>query len=144
MEDRVRSVVLQITGDMSLTEDMDDDEAAILLEWGSRIARRLTLTTVEMPDEQARQALDSHVVNLRRIMRRINSLIGGKQDGAATQDLAANVSSIFEAAAEMPVLQVNQPDDISQFAAQLSFLSARGALGASLTRLSSTEPENNE
>lgn len=144
MEDRIRSVVLQITGDMSVTEDMDDAEATILLEWGAAMARRLALTTVEMTDDQARESLDSHIVNLRRIMRRINSLVSSKQSGATIDDIAAKTSGVFVLATEMPVLQPDRPEDINQFAAQLSFLSAEGTLRAVLSRLSSSEREEHE
>lgn len=144
MEDRIRSVVLQITEDMSLTEDMEDAEAMILLDWGARIARRLTLLTVEMTDDQAREALDDHVVNLRRTMRRVNSLIGSKRDALSVDEVATKVSPIFDTAAEVPVLQPDRPEDISQFAAQLSFLSAGSTLRAILARLSPDEQKNHE
>jgi hypothetical protein len=144
MEDRIRSVVLQITEDMSLTEDMDDTEAMILLEWGSHIARRLTLMTVEMTDDQAREVLDNHIVNLRRTIRRVNSLIGSKRDGASIDDIALKVGPIFDVAAEVPVLQPDKPEDTNQFAAQVSFLSTSGTLRAILARLSPDEQENHE
>lgn len=144
MEDRVRRIVLQITEDMSLTEDMDDAEAMTLLDWGSTMARRLTLHTVEMPEEDADTYLEDQIYRLRRTIRRINSFIGSKTVGSPVDDLAMKLDAIFNAAQEVPVLQPSQPDDMHQFAAQLSFVSTSGTLNAILARLAPEERETYE
>jgi len=144
MDDRVQRVVLQITEDMSLTEDMDDAEAMTLLDWGSTMARRLTLYTVEMQEEDADSFLEDQIYRLRKTIRRINSFIGSKLGGASVDDQAMKIGAIFEAAQDVPVLEPNQPDNMNQFAAQLSFVSASGTLNAILSRLAPEERETYE
>ncbi len=115
MEKKARYAVESITGDSSLTDDMDDALAARLIEWGGQHARRLaeSFTGVEIEEE-----LDTNLQNLRRVMRRINKLVG-MRDRADSVELVKLLSKMFEAAAEVPALQALPPDDLEAMVMQI-------------------------
>lgn len=109
MEDRIQRVVTQILGDMSLTEDMDDAQASVLLDWGSSTARHLALTTIDLEDEQAYAVLDPHLTNLRRTMRRVNKLFANL-DGTSADELVGLLGGVFESLGTLPGKGGGAPD----------------------------------
>jgi len=82
--------VERILGDESLTADLTDDAARLLLDWG--LARAVAV--VQQAEGLSQEELDAHITALRRAMRQVN-----KQAGEATpetqvkrvQDLLAEI-----------------------------------------------------
>lgn len=85
-----RRAVERILGDESLTADLTDDAARLLLDWG--LARAVAV--VQQAEGLSQEELDAHITALRRAMRQVN-----KQAGEATpetqvkrvQDLLAEI-----------------------------------------------------
>jgi hypothetical protein len=134
IEDRIRRVVSQVTEDASLTEDMDDAPAMRLLDWGSSVARRLALLTVEMEDQQADEVLEPQLQSLRRTIRRVNKLVAMLPD-AASDEVTEGLQRIFEAAAELPRVGEGAPVEVSELAGRLAAQSPDAVLDAVLAHL---------
>lgn len=127
LEDRITQAVTGITGNMSLTEDMDDVEAAALLDWASRVVREVVLLTVEMEDAPAEAHLDPILSEVRRVMRRINDIIGGLSDLPA-EELVRSLSAMFDARAGVPVAVNTIPGDFEELAGEIAAATRAEAL----------------
>ncbi len=122
IEQRISQAAESIMGDASLTGDITDEEASLLLNWGAAFASRVAGQTVSMDDANATAYLDGALRNLRRVIRRINKLVGEAGD-LPPDDQAGYLQGIFEAAVQVPGLQT-QPLDFVALAAELSRLTA--------------------
>ncbi len=131
MENKFRYAIEFITGDSSLTDDMDDAQASRLLDWGAQHARRLASKSAGIEVEED---LDTHLQNLRRVMRRINKLVG-MMDFADPEEMSSTLSKIFEAAAEVPALKALPPEDLDEMVAQLTSIPRGDALEMIMSRL---------
>jgi len=81
LDARRRLAIEMILESEGLTDDLQDDEAEILLDWGLTQAEACALTTQEIADEEkARLALDQGVTVVRRAMRLINDLVAERMD----------------------------------------------------------------
>lgn len=120
-------VAEQLLEDSSLTGDLDDAEGRRLLEWGLPITKQLAEQTAGMTLEEAIAYLELALKNLRRVIRRINKLIGSL--ASSTQDeLVSLLEKIFEAAGEVPVLEFTPPTALESEAANLQGLTPGEAL----------------
>jgi uncharacterized protein (TIGR00730 family) len=131
MENKFRYAIELITGDSSLTDDMDDDQASRLLTWGEQQARRLASKSAGIEVEEE---LDTNLQNLRRVMRRINKLVG-MLDFGEPEEMSSILSKIFEAAADVPAIKALPPDDLDEMVAQLKSLPRGEALEMIMSRL---------
>ena len=145
MEDRIRQAVTQITGNVSLTDEMDDAAAAILLEWGSTMATHLVHASADQPPEQAEQYMEANMPNLRRVMRRINGTIGSLSY-ESPEEIAERLSGLFEAAQQTPPLtDCEVPGEMSLVAFGLKQKSQTDAVTAILRLLTPGYlPDNDE
>jgi hypothetical protein len=73
---RAQLAAEQILDDASLTDEMSDPEASKVIEWAVSVARQLAEQTSGLDNAQAQQVLDEQVQNLRKVVRRINGLVG--------------------------------------------------------------------
>jgi hypothetical protein len=111
IDDRVRRAAENILGNESLGDDLMDDEAQKLLDWGLGLAEQFARSTHTMDDVQAEPVLDEGLTALRRTMRRVGKLVG--ELGLADPETAQKrLMKALEAADELPGVQVQPPDDL--------------------------------
>ena len=135
MDNRTRQVIEQITGDSSLTDDVNDTEGIRLLNWGTAHARRLVMYTFEMDDFAANEYLETQIPNLRRVIRRTNKLVAAAS-AAAIEEIATRLQALLEAAQQVPVITPQPPDDFQVAAQTLQSLPPDAALTQVLAYLS--------
>jgi hypothetical protein len=126
-EDRLQRAAEMILGDEGLTDEMQDAPASRLLDWAVSAAHRLAEQTADMDEAQAQAFLDERVQDLRRVVRRINKLMGAHANGAG-DEIGDTLQKIIEAASQVPVLAPQPPTDLSSAAQQVQSLSAEEAL----------------
>ncbi len=102
VEERIKRAATQILDDASLTEDMDDVEASQLIDWAVAISRRLAESTAGLDDAQAAEALETHIQNLRRLVRRINKLVGVLGNQPPVEEIDGALDKIVEATSAVP------------------------------------------
>ncbi len=106
LEARKHLAIEMVLESEGLTDDLQDDEAEILLDWGLAQAEAYALATQETAnEEEARLAIDQGVRVIRRAMRCINDLVAERMDlsdGEMVEDLLQLVSL----ARELPRIQV--------------------------------------
>ena len=106
LEARKRLAIEMILKSEGLTDDLEYDEAEILLDWGLAQAEAYALDTQEIADEEeTRLTLDKGVTTVRRAMRLINDLVAERMDlndGEMVEELLRLVSL----AKELPRVQV--------------------------------------
>lgn len=108
---RARQLEAQILDDSSVTDDLDDTPAKVLLEWGLQAARRIAEATAGQPDVQAGEVMDAAIVSLRRTMRRVGKLVADF-DSLAPDELADKLAGVLDAGGATGVLSV--PPDVAQ------------------------------
>ena len=106
LEARKRLAIEILLESESLTDDLQDDEAEILLDWGLAQAEACALATQEIAnEEEARLALDQGVTTVRRAMRLVNDIVAERMDlgdGEMVEDLLRLVSLVKD----LPRVQV--------------------------------------
>ncbi|MFB0538098.1 MAG: hypothetical protein ACETWR_24310 [Anaerolineae bacterium] len=111
LEARKRLAIEILLESESLTDDLQDDEAEILLDWGLAQAEACALATQEIADEEeARPALDQGVTTVRQLMRFINDIVAERMDlgdGEMVEDLLRLVSLVKD----LPHVQVIASDE---------------------------------
>ncbi len=135
VDTRTRQVVEQITGDSSLTDDVNDSEGIRLLNWGTAHARRLVMYTFEMDDYAAEEYLEAQIPNLRRVIRRTNKLVAAAS-AATVEEIATRLQALLEAAQQVPVITPQPPDDFQAAAQTLQSLPPDAVLTELLAYLS--------
>jgi len=105
LDARRRLAIERILESEGLTDDLQDDEAEILLDWGLAQAEAYALATQEIADEEeARLAIDHGVTTVRQAMRSINDLVAERMDlsdGEMVEKLLYSISL----AKELPPIQ---------------------------------------
>jgi hypothetical protein len=100
LEARRRLAIEMILESESLTDDLQDDEAEILLDWGLAQVEACALATQDTADkEEARLVLDQGVKTVRRAVRFINDLVAERidlSDGEMVEELLRLVSMVRE------------------------------------------------
>lgn len=127
MEDRLQWALQQIIGDESLTGDLEDNEAQRLLDWGIGHVRRLVQQTSALDDAGAQAQLEPQLQALRRVIRRINKLVGSISS-AAPDEIDQRLQEILESAEQSLALSVERPADTSTVAKQIGELAPAEAL----------------
>jgi len=105
LEARKRLAIEMILESESLTDDLQDDEAGILLDWGLTQAEAYALATQEITDEEeTRLALDQGVTTVRRAMRFINDLVAERMD-LSDGEMVEELLHLISLARELPRVQ---------------------------------------
>jgi hypothetical protein len=120
-------VAEQLLEDSSLTGDLDDSEARRLIEWALPISKQLVEQTFNMTEAQAEAHLYPTLKNLRRVMRRINKLVGSLASSTPDERVTL-LEKIFEAAGEIPILEFTPPTVLESEAENLQGLAPNEAL----------------
>lgn len=134
IEERARQAAEQLLDDEGLTAEMQDAEAQTLLDWGIAFSRRLSEHTFGMDDISAEEYLSAALPNLRRVIRRINKLIGSLSQ-ADIELSVSRLAGIFESAAQVPDLAAAPSDDLAALAGNLAQLPSADALAQILSLL---------
>jgi hypothetical protein len=140
MDDRRQQAVERILGDASLTDYLDDAQGRRLLDWGAQLARWQVVQTTVMGAEQADAFVEERVQDVRKVIRRINRLVGELSDMAA-DEIAERLDAIFEAAAGLSGTQLRRPDDLAAYAARLQAMEQGVALASIMGVLKGEERE---
>jgi hypothetical protein len=105
LDARRRLAIEMILESESLTDDLQDDEAEILLDWGMAQAEAYALATQEIAnEEEARLALDQGVTIVRRVMRSINDLAAERMDLSDTE-MVEKLLNLASLTRELPPVQ---------------------------------------
>jgi hypothetical protein len=105
LDARRRLAIEMILESESLTDDLQDDEAEILLDWGLAQAEAYALTTQEIAkEEEARLAIDHGVATIRRAMRFINDLVAERID-LSDGEMVEKLLHLASLARELPHVQ---------------------------------------
>jgi hypothetical protein len=64
----------------SLTADLDDTAAKVLLDWGIACAELVAKETAGLDDQEAEQVIDSKLRAVRHLMRRVSKWAANQQD----------------------------------------------------------------
>lgn len=133
-EVRQQRAIEQVTGDVSLTDNMTDEQAARVLEWASRAANWIAVQTADMADADAEAYLQPRQEALRRVVRRLNKLLGELPD-LGRDEIAEALARLFEPVASVPELGCQVPSDLDGLAARLESKTPDEALAIVLTIL---------
>lgn len=76
-EQLAAEMILQSEG---LTDELEDEEAEVLLEWGLEKAEAYARATKGLAEEEARSVLEAGVSWVQRVMRTINRLVGERYE----------------------------------------------------------------
>ncbi|MEW5871165.1 MAG: hypothetical protein AB1894_17960 [Chloroflexota bacterium] len=110
LERRARRAAESILENESLTAELDDREANVLVEWGVACAKAAARQTAGMEDAQAEQALDANLRATRQLMRQVSKWVSG-QAGMDAENRAALLSRIAEQQAAIYGQAFSPPDD---------------------------------
>jgi hypothetical protein len=89
----------------SLTADLEDDEAKVLLDWGLTEAQVAAEATRDLEDaDQARRIIEDAVAHLRRAMKKVNEDVAEQADLEASARLAKVQSLVADQAQSFSVL----------------------------------------
>lgn len=111
LDDRIRQAAENILGNASLGEDLMDDEAQVLLDWGLDLSRLFVQRTGELDDNQALPILDEGLTALRRTMRRVSKLVGNLPH-ADPVTAEKQLGRVLEAADQLPGVALHAPADL--------------------------------
>ena len=105
LEARRRLAIEMILESESLTDDLQDNEAEILLDWGLAQVEAYALATREIAnEEEGRLALDQGVTTVRRVMRFINDLVAERMD-LSDGEMVEELLHLVSLTRELPPVQ---------------------------------------
>lgn len=101
IEARMQQATEAILEAENLTDGLQDAEAETLLNWGLARVEAEVQATAGLDDAAAAARIDAGVAAVRRMMRRINSLIAARAD-VEDEELAENLRALVQAAPDLP------------------------------------------
>jgi hypothetical protein len=107
VDERIRRAAALILDDASLTGDMNDAEGSRLIDWAVAASRKVAEGTAAMDESQAAEALDAQIQSLRRLVRRINKLIGSMGSQPSPEEISEALEKIIESATTVPGVALN-------------------------------------
>lgn len=125
-QQRLQAAIENLLGNASLTGQLDDDAAQVLIDWGIAWTRQVFIDTTNDDLVPQDQALEVRLRTLRRFMRQVNRWAPAFQDASrednafALQRLVTLVQEIFG-----PETPVPSPQEQAEF---LEAQSAKNAL----------------
>jgi hypothetical protein len=90
---RAQRIVESLQENEALTANLDDDAAAVLLEWGSAAGQHIAGRTAGLADTEATVQMEPQVQALRRLLRLVNNYF----EPTKQAELAANPQQAAEA-----------------------------------------------
>jgi hypothetical protein len=98
LAERAKRAAESILENESLTADLDDQAAKVLLDWGTTCARTIATSTSGLSAAQAQEAMDLRLRAVRQFMRSINGW-AAEQQGMDAEGHAARLVKVLEQAA---------------------------------------------
>ena len=80
LEQRASRAAESILENESLTSDLDDVAAKVLLDWGLACAKAIAQSTAGLDDAQAGEVMSSRLRATRRLMRSVNKWIANREE----------------------------------------------------------------
>src|SRR5690606_5062526 len=117
--ERQQQAIEQVTGDAELTDNLTDEQAAQVLQWGTRAASWVAVQTAELDEAQAWPVLEPKLEALRHIIRRLNKLMGDLPD-AEPDEVAEKLAKLFQPLDEVPELTSEVPVDLDELADRIT------------------------
>lgn len=111
VEERANRASQQLSENSSLTDDLMDEEAVVVMDWAKSLAERFIHQTHYLDDTQAELLIEDGLRALRRTMRRLGRLVS-RLEHLEPEAAYEHVSMLLEAAHELPNVQVNIPEDM--------------------------------
>ena len=139
--DRAQRAAEQLMEDESLTDELDDAEAGRLLDWGIGLSGYLVRHIYRSggaDEAEAEERLDNQLGTLRRVMRKINKLVGSLP-AAPPEMIAARLAEALGLAAQLPRVMVALPTDPLSAALNLRGLTPADALESILKQITLEE-----
>lgn len=72
---RYRRMAERLTENSSLRDELDDEKAKELLDWGNGYLKKMADKTAELPDETAENILETEADRVSGVMRQVNQLV---------------------------------------------------------------------
>ena len=72
---RYRRMAERLTENSSLRDELDDEKAKELLDWGSGYLKKVADKTADLPDETADNILETEADRVSAVMRQVNQLV---------------------------------------------------------------------
>jgi hypothetical protein len=132
-EDRLQRAAEAILGDETLTDELDDAPASQLLDWAVGVSRQIAGQTADMQDDQAVAYLDEKMQTVRKVVKRVNKLIGTAAASGDTTELVETLQKVMEAASEVDGLTPTAPADLNATAERLKAMPPEQALNEILS-----------
>ena len=98
---RTRRAVESILENEALTDNLDDDGASVLLQWGMTLAQRIAAETAGLDDETAEKTMYPQMRALRKMLRRINRWAAAP-DSRKLEKIIGQAGIIYGAGYEPP------------------------------------------
>ncbi len=122
---RYKRAAEQIYGNSSLRDELTDEQATRLLDWGNRFLKKAAGETADLADDEADNLLDKKTEQVSNVMRQVNQLTKlvarGEQQGmtdnlqALRQDLGVLMNASEKVSTnveQMPSLQGEDRDQV--------------------------------
>ncbi|MBC7813393.1 MAG: hypothetical protein H7175_19695 [Burkholderiales bacterium] len=149
VESRIQSAMERLYEDMSLRDELTDDEANALLKWGEEEITRLASDSANADES----AFDNAMSSLRKVLGGLNRIVGrgadmpAEQQAAAAQDVAASAQALGYTVSAgdvtMPIQAQaaagGEPDRIGAIQALTLLIKSAGAAAQAQSVAASTE-----
>jgi hypothetical protein len=93
-----------------LTEDLRDEAARALLDWGIALVEAAAQSTAGMDEAAAEERMGSRVRVIRQLMRRVNEWVAGRRE-MATEERVARLEEIVQHAVDALGEDFAPPDE---------------------------------
>jgi uncharacterized membrane-anchored protein YjiN (DUF445 family) len=110
LEERINRAVEGILGNESLTADLDDDAAKVLIEWGMTCVNQIAQSVTRLDAAEAEKIMSSRLRAIRRLMRSVNKWIGNWEETDANGH-TKRLSKVLEQAAIIYGERLSQQDE---------------------------------
>jgi hypothetical protein len=136
MAQRIKHVAEGFLENESLTADLDDRAAQVLLDWGLTSSKRVAQGTVDLDDVEAEEAMYPRLRATRRLMRYVNRWVAQRQE-MDTQASTTLLSRILDQAAIIYGERFRPPSEERRqvFLQRMAFTGAAGSAQQVVTSL---------
>lgn len=131
-----------ILGDASLRDELTDAEAKPLIDWGLNNVAALAR---QVASQSMAETLRATVTDMRRLMKRINRLVGHRAQGGDAEQMRKDLRRLGKVSAELFGEALPQPDEaaVEAFIAEQAGLSTEQLVSRLLALYAPPEPPPN-
>ncbi|MBN1967411.1 MAG: hypothetical protein JW910_22345 [Anaerolineae bacterium] len=99
-----------ILGDPSLRDELTDDEARPLIDWG---LHQVAALAKQVASQGMAETMRTTVTDMRRLMKRINRLAGHRAQGGGEEQLRNDLRRLGKVSAELFGEAITPPDEVT-------------------------------